>query len=70
MHTILVNYVDVHASVELFNMSDEDFTYLLLGKKWHKMRKRQSRETFYCMVSKLVQHFIPGILATYKWYKP
>ena len=28
----IINYVDVHASVTLFNISDKYFTYILLGK--------------------------------------
>ena len=66
----IIDLVDVHASVELFNMTDEDFTYIVLGKSWHRLSNREHRDRFYSAIASILCNFIYGITANYDWYRP
>jgi len=66
---IIINILDVHSSVELFNASDDDIIDILLGKHWYKLSTQGNSDIFYTTVSSAVVKFIPNVCMNIPWYR-
>jgi len=65
----IIDILDVHSSVELFNMDDEAITQVLLAKHWRRLSEQDKRDKFYCMVSSKLLPMITSISKTYHWQR-
>ena len=67
---IINETLEVTASVGLFNLSDQIFTNILLGKQWNGFSDKNEQMLFYYRVSKvIVNKFKCGISGNYHWFR-
>jgi len=64
----MTNQLDVTSSVELFNMDDELITCILLGQKWRRLRCMETRDNFYCSISKHFIIFVRTVSQIIPWF--